>query len=247
MSIDHPQVPIDAGPGGPAAHGAGDDASSASGARPPASPGAGSGDQPPAARLLGTLAVAGALAGLLIVLVYQWAQPRIDEHRERALESAVIEVLAGPAAVRTLWVHEGRLVDDEPAGGGERVFLGVDDAGRPVGFALQSGRAGYQDVIAVIFGYDAVNGRVLGMKVLDSRETPGLGDKIEKDESWIAQFRGAVAPLRVVKPGAADAPDEVATITGATISTRAVIEAVNLGIDRYAGMLEAYLGGATLP
>jgi Na+-translocating ferredoxin:NAD+ oxidoreductase subunit G len=239
MSIDYPQVPIDAG---------GKDGAASSSGAPGGASSPASAAQPSATRLLGTLAVAGSIAGLLIVLVYQWAQPRILEHRERALGSAVAEVLAAPASVRTLWVHDGRLVDEPPAGSAaERVFLGLDDAGRPIGFALQSGKAGFQDVIGVIFGYDPTTGRVLGMKVLESMETPGLGDKIEKDEGWIARFRGVASPIRVAKPGAPLADDEVATITGATISTRTVIEAINLGIARYDALLNTYLTEGARP
>ena len=32
---------------------------------------------------------------------------------------------------------------------------------------------------------------VIGMKVLESKETPGLGDKIEKDSAFVAEFRGS--------------------------------------------------------
>ena len=46
-------------------------------------------------RLVGTLAVAGALAGLAIVTVFQWADPRIEAWRAEVLSEAVTEVLAG--------------------------------------------------------------------------------------------------------------------------------------------------------
>jgi Na+-translocating ferredoxin:NAD+ oxidoreductase subunit G len=198
--------------------------------------------QPSALRLLGTLAVAGGLAGLLIVVVYEWAQPRILAHRELMLERAVTEVLAGPTSVQTLWLHDGRVVDTEPGSGGERVFLGRDDAGRPIGFAVLAGKAGFQDVIRVIFGYDPLRARVLGMKVLESTETPGLGDKIEKDSTYVAAFRGVRAPIRIIKPGpGSGSDDEIATITGATISTRTVIEAINAAIARHGAALGAYV------
>jgi Na+-translocating ferredoxin:NAD+ oxidoreductase subunit G len=205
---------------------------------------------PSAARLLGTLAVAGALAGLLIVTVFEWAQPRILENRERALASAVDEVLAGPAAVRTLWLHGGALVDELPAGADaartERFFLGFDDAGRPVGFAIRTGRPGFQDVIELIFGYDAANRRVIGMKVLDSKETPGLGDKIEKDERFVGAFRSVLAPIRGVKPGSGrGGEDEIDLITGATISARTVIEAINAAVEKHQAVLDEYLRGGT--
>jgi Na+-translocating ferredoxin:NAD+ oxidoreductase subunit G len=202
-------------------------------------------NQPGATRLLGTLGIAGALAGLLIVLVYGWAHPRILEHRERALESAVHEVLGGPASVRTLWLQDGAVHEVQPAGRAERIFLGLDAAGRPAGFAVQTGKAGFQDVIGIIFGYDAREDRVLGMKVLESTETPGLGDRIEKDAGWIASFRGVRVPIRIIKPGTASGgDDEVATITGATISTRTVIEAINLAIERHGAALAGYVHGS---
>ena len=67
-------------------------------------------------RLVTTLALAGAVAGFFIVLVYQWSQPRIEAHRARVLEAAVQEVLAGPASTRTFFLVEGRFTDRPPAG-----------------------------------------------------------------------------------------------------------------------------------
>jgi Na+-translocating ferredoxin:NAD+ oxidoreductase RnfG subunit len=77
------------------------------------------------------------------------------------------------------------------------------------------------------------------MKVLDNKETPGLGDKIVKDSAFVGEFDGVSIPLRGVKAGrATGAEEEVDMITGATISSEAVIGIVN---DRL-GELRAPLG-----
>ena len=62
---------------------------------------------PPAFRLLGTLGIAGAMAGLLLVLVNQWTEPRIEAHRAMVLEAAIHEVLGGPDRYETLFLVDG--------------------------------------------------------------------------------------------------------------------------------------------
>lgn len=200
----------------------------------------------PSWRLIATLAVAGALAGLLIVGVYQWAQPQILAHRAQVLREAIQEVLAGPDHVETLYVVDGGLSETAPAGvdtaQADRVFLGFDEAGAPIGFAVTGEKAGFQDIISLIFGYDAVDREVLGMRVLESKETPGLGDRIYKDSTFGAGFNGVGAPLVGVKDGA-DAPDEVDLITGATISSSTVVAAINERLAEVGPLLEAYMAG----
>lgn len=201
----------------------------------------------PSARLIGTLAVAGALAGLLIVMVHVWAQPRIQEHQARVLREAIQEVLASPAHTTALYLVDGALTDQLPAGADslalERVFLGFDDSNRPVGVAIIGAKPGFQDVIRLIFGYDPASGHVLGMKILESKETPGLGDKIEKDSAFVAEFDGIETPLLGVKPGAGRGRiGEVDMITGATISARTVIAIINDRVEAMAPLLEAYAG-----
>ena len=198
-------------------------------------------------RLVATLAGAGAVAGFAIVLVHGWAEPRIEAHRAAVLEAAVHEVLGGPAGQRELRVVDGAVVEapsgDAADGGGERVWLGLDAAGAPVGFAVAGDAPGYQDTVRLIFGYDPRTGEVLGMKVLESKETPGLGDKIQKDEGFVAGFAGALPPLVGVKPGAGTGdPHEVDTISGATISSRTVIEIINRRVAALGPALAAYLG-----
>lgn len=200
-------------------------------------------------RLVATLAVAGAIAGFFIVLVHQWSRPRIEAHQARVLAAAVDEVLAGPASTRTFFLVEGAFTDAPPAGVDttsiDRVYVGFDAAGTPVGVAVSGAKPGFQDVIRLLFGYDPASGQVLGMKVLESKETPGLGDKIEKDERFVGEFRGVRTPLRGVKEARrSDAPDEVVMITGATISSQVIVDIINERIGALGASLDALWAGA---
>jgi Na+-translocating ferredoxin:NAD+ oxidoreductase subunit G len=200
----------------------------------------------PAWRLISTLAMAGALAGLMIVVVFQWAQPRIQAHQAEVLRGAVTEVLKSPERTERFFLYGGALTREPPPVADtlrvERVFLGYDAAGVPVGFAITGAEPGFMDLVHVIFGYDPVTRRVLGMKVLDNKETPGLGDAIEKDQRFVGGFDGKLAPLVGVKPGAGRGGEgEVDMITGATISARTVISVINNRIEKLHPLLEAHL------
>jgi electron transport complex protein RnfG len=197
-------------------------------------------------RLLVTLGLAGAAAGFLIVFVFGWTEPIIEEYRAEQLRLAVQEVLKGPARYDTLYVLDGALSRELAAGQDardiEQIYLGYDTDGARVGFAIAAAEPGFQDVIRLIYGYDRAAGTVLGMKVLESKETPGLGDKIFKDLGFVAEFDGAEAPLLGVKPrDATGAPNEIDMITGATISSRTVIKAINNSLERLGPLIDQYL------
>ena len=198
-----------------------------------------------ATRLVATVAGAGAIAGALLVSVYGWASPRIAQHQEAALDDAVREVLGAPDRYETLWIVDDAVVADLPAGAdsatAERVFRGYDASGAAVGWALSGAQPGFADVVRVLFGYDAASDRLLAMRVVENKETPGLGDRIVKDSAFVAGFENALAPLLGVKSGAGSGADqEVDMITGATISSRVVIRNINDRIERLDPMLDAY-------
>ena len=159
-----------------------------------------------------------------------------DLHRARVLQAAVQDVLAQPPTTTTLYLVDGTLLDELPAGMDslrtERVFVGYDESGARVGMAISGAEPGFQDIIGLLFGYDPLSKEVLGMKVLESKETPGLGDKILKDSTFIREFIGVATPLLGVKKGReADLDEEVILITGATISSRAVIDIINHQVE----------------
>lgn len=200
--------------------------------------------QPSPWKLIGTLGGAAVLAGFAIVLVYQWAHPQILAHRADRLRSAVQQVLGDPDSYRPMYVVDGQLRDTLPAGADSAdaatVYAGFDD-GRLAGFAVPGEKPGYQDVVRLIFGYDPRGDRVIGMTVLQSKETPGLGAKITSDSSFIGEFEGIEPPLVGVKEGG-DGPHEVDMITGATISSEAVIEIIN---ERLGAVGDALRDGAS--
>lgn len=204
-------------------------------------------EEVPSWRLITTLAVAGALAGLLIVGVYQWAQPQILEYRAGVLIEAIGEVLGGPERVQTLYVQNDGLVEQPPAGtdtiAAEKIYVGYGPGGERMGFAIVGGEPGFQDVIQLIFGYDPSSGEVLGMRVLESKETPGLGDAIIKDEAFVAEFDGVQAPLEGVKESTG-AANEVDMITGATISSQTIVNIINNRLRALDPVLHDPMGGA---
>jgi Na+-translocating ferredoxin:NAD+ oxidoreductase subunit G len=197
----------------------------------------------PSWRLLATLGGAGAIVGLCIVLIYEWTLPRIEAHKAGVLRAAIAEVLHAPERCDTLYLQGTALTITRPAGDAaktaERVFLGYGTGGRPIGYAITTSRTGFAEPIVLILGYDAGAHRMLGMKILSSKETPGIADKIEKPV-FTAQFAGAVAPLNGVKGKKGSGAGEIVMITGATISSRAVIRAINEAITRWQPLLDAY-------
>lgn len=195
-------------------------------------------------RLVATLAVAGTLAGLLIVLVNQHTKPIIDIYKAEQLKQAVYEVLPGVTRYNTYYLVDSALSltlpEDAKESEYKRVYVGYDTGGQISGVAISRGESGFQDVVQIIFGFDPASGKLLGMKVLDSKETPGLGDKIFKDQAFVDQFfAGPETPLVGVKPGRGKGrPNEIDTITGATISSKVVIDIINHGLEEWRPIID---------
>ena len=195
-------------------------------------------------RLVATLAVAGALAGLLIVMVNQHTKPIIDKYKAEQLQIAVYEVLPGVERYNTFYLVDNALSPTLPDGAKEseykRVYVGYDDSSQVSGVAISRGEPGFQDIVQIIFGFDPSSGKLSGMKVLDSKETPGLGDKIFKDLAFVEQFfANPETPLVGVKAGAGKGnPNEIDTITGATISSKVVIRIINNALEEWKPVLD---------
>jgi electron transport complex protein RnfG len=195
-------------------------------------------------KLLTTLALAGAAAGLLVVAVYRATLPTIERHEAAKVEGAVREVLKAPARWDTLYLVNDALTRS-PAASEERkdlpkAYVGFDASGRELGVAVTAQEPGFQEEVLLMIGFEPSSGKLIGFKVLDEKETPGLGDKIERDTSFSSQFAGRVAPLKGVKSRNSSSLSEVQTITGATISSRAVIRIINHAVERWQPLLSAY-------
>jgi electron transport complex protein RnfG len=196
------------------------------------------GREPSTFKLIFTLAFAGLLSGLSIVTVYEWTLPIIEANNAKFLKAAVLDVVPNAVSMRKLILREQKLhiaADDDKSAG---IYAACDKHGKLVGYAISHEGPGFQDTIVLIYGFDPISKSVVGMKVLESRETPGLGDKIYKDEDWVRQnFRTLqIAPqINVIKPkpGQKKAPNEVDAITGATISAVAVANIINQANKRW--------------
>jgi electron transport complex protein RnfG len=195
-------------------------------------------------KLLATLAIAGAAAGLLVVAVYKATLPTIERYEAAKVEGAVREVLKAPARWDTLYLQKGSLTKT-PAAGEDRkglptAYIGYDSAGKRLGAAVTAQEPGFQEEVLLMIGFEPSSGTLIGFKVLAEKETPGLGDKIERDTSFGSQFPGRIAPLKSVKTRNATDLSQVQTITGATISSRAVIRIINHAVERWQPLLAAY-------
>jgi electron transport complex protein RnfG len=109
-----------------------------------------------------------------------------------------------------------------------------------VGYAIPADGSGFMDTIKLIYGFDPTRRVIVGMAVLDSRETPGLGDKIITDSEFHENFVALVVEPEIdaVKKGKKTAENQVDCITGATISSEAVVSILNRSTQRWLPVLE---------
>jgi len=172
------------------------------------------------------LSVVGVVSGGALVGIYRYAQPRIEVNRERALRVAIFEVLPGAETHETI-VKEGKTI-----------YKGFDSSGRLIGYAFTGNGPGYQGTIEVMIGVDPELQKTKGIEILESVETPGLGAKIT-ERLFRDKFRGLVIrPLiELIKGKSPEKPNQIQAITGATISSQAVIDILNKTIKEIRGIL----------
>jgi electron transport complex protein RnfG len=177
----------------------------------------------------------GVFCGLLIVSVFQVTLPRIERNKAEALQEAIFHVLPNASTSTTYYLDESdgfKLLEGDDVAE-QLVYAGYDDAEQLVGLAVEAQGMGYQDVIALIYGYSFTEQAIIGIQVLESKETPGLGDKIETDAAFLENFKSLDVSVRgdgsalansvvPVKHGEKTKPWEVDSITGATISSVAI-------------------------
>lgn len=124
---------------------------------------------------------------------------------------------------------------------GVECYKALDESGNLIGYAISSASRGYGGDVKVMTGINAEDGSVIAINVYDnSGETPGLGVNTS-GEKFTSQFVGFSSGTGVtVDKDAGKNPDSVAvdSVTGATISSRAVVDAVNQAFDAYNAVKE---------
>lgn len=203
-------------------------------------------------RLIATLGLIAMLSGFTIVLIYQVTLEPIARNHREALERAVFQVLPGAVSRANFAVVDEvlvRLPDEELAAAD--LFAGFDADGNLIGVALEAASRGYAGEIRVLYGYAPDREEIIGFTVLQSSETPGLGDKIESDPRYLANFEALdvsldatgttlANPIRPVAEGAKTQPWEIDGITGATVSAVAVARALRESTEAWVPLIFAH-------
>lgn len=189
--------------------------------------------------MIQTLTLIAVISGFLVVLVYQLTMPAILENQRIATEKAIFQVIPGASYWKPFVLTESgihRQADTEA--NGITIYAGYNPKGELLGIAANAAAQGYADTIKILFGYNPNCECIIGMKVLKSAETPGLGDKIFKDADFVENFsqldarlnaaRDALEnPIIAVKHGKKRESWQIDSISGATVSSVAVGKALN--------------------
>ncbi len=191
----------------------------------------------------------GALCALIIVGVFQGTEERIADNQARFLAGAITEVLPVTATTVAIDVDAdgGLVVTDETLP--LPVFLAYTEDGTLAGAVLTAEGMGYQDIVRILYSYSFELDAIVGMKVLETKETPGLGDKIETEPHFVANFDALDASLAAdreslrnaivtVKQGAKTDPWQLDGITGATITSEAIGNMLNESAGQWVPVLE---------
>lgn len=179
-------------------------------------------------KMIIVLTVITGLSGAILASWDSITKPLIEHHKLEALKAAISEVLP------TYDAYEELQID------GKTLYIGVNKGeSEPVGIAFKVEGSGFQGNISIMVGVDPSFMLITGLKVLGQIETPGLGTKIVVDPSnktnpfWFPeQFGGVVLSpqIDVVKNTAPQSPNEIQAISGATITSKAVVRIINENI-----------------
>lgn len=178
------------------------------------------------------LMIVAMLSGGILSVVNSLTYGPIQDNLARGLHESIFKVLPNAESVRVI---EGRLQSFEDDSSTLRavedsddapllIYQGIDANGNVVGYTYVSEAAGYGGLVKVMVGVDHLSDTILGITIVEHVETPGIGTRIEEN-SFHNQFIGKNAndPIMI--------GNDIDNLTGATVSARAVTEAVRKDLE----------------
>jgi electron transport complex protein RnfG len=166
-----------------------------------------------------TLSIIGIISGGGLALLSSWADPLIAANKKAATERAIFQVQP-----------EGKNYKKMESVAYE-LYQVLDEGNNVLGYALPWEGNGFQGKIRMMVGVTSDLMTITAIEVLDQVETPGLGTKVTEDP-FRSQFSGLKADPQVdwIKAVPPTKENEIQTITGATISSKAIVAIVNDGL-----------------
>ncbi|MGA6926057.1 MAG: RnfABCDGE type electron transport complex subunit G [Desulfosarcina sp.] len=155
----------------------------------------------------------------------EWAKPKIENN--------VMDLVKGPAIRQILEAADNDPVKDRfkiSDGDKERnIFVGVFD-GKADTVVVESSASGYGDQVGMVVAINMAEENLRGIAVTTHKETPGLGARAKDDPSFAVQFAGKpiTDEFNVTNDGG-----QISALSGATITSRAVVTGVNNAIKTY--------------
>ena len=162
-----------------------------------------------ASLLLIAAVVAGMLAAVNLI-----TKDRIARNQQEELNASIGEIFGGAVEKSDI---------DGDFGEGVRSVYQVRYDGGNAGYCVYVETPGYGGTIGMMVGFTP-EGSVLGISIVEISETAGLGSRVD-DEGYLSQYRGAQEQKTL---------SGIDVITGSTVSSRAVMNGVNLAIQTYA-------------
>ncbi|WP_455207879.1 FMN-binding protein [Kaarinaea lacus] len=176
----------------------------------------------------------GLVCAFIIVSVFQLTLPVIKQNRLELLQKALYQIFPDAREFqRYQFSSSGSFVRINEDREDNVIYALYGQDKTLLGTVVRAKGMGYQDLIEMLYGYRPEQQVISGYQILASRETPGLGTKIETDKTFQKNFtqldvsvnaagNDLQNTIEVVKPGSKTKAWQIDTITGATISSRAV-------------------------
>lgn len=165
--------------------------------------------------------------GLLAITNAAWS-PKVAENEIKKFNRLAGGLLTG--AVQFEPVKDIKLDLGKGKNTSVDIRKGMDASGNCLGWAFVCEGRGFVDAIKLVVTTDAGFTKMYGFGVLQCTETPGFGDKITiKNGFYQSQFKGVpTEPFKLVKSGDPKTLDSnIVAMTGATVTSRAVVDALN--------------------
>lgn len=177
--------------------------------------------------IIASLTIIGIVAGGSLSFVNNWAYPLIEANKKAETEKAIF--LVNP---------EGRSYE-KILNAGFEIYKVKDEVNNDIGFSLVYEGNGFQGKIRLMIGLSTDLKKITMYEILEQSETPGLGTKILEDP-FKKQFTGlnAVPKIEWVKGKVPGKPNEIQTITGATISSKAIVTIINNALEKARALKE---------